>query len=172
LEKDGRIVVFRVLVDAGTYIRKLCFDMGEAMGTGMSMVELRRIRSGQFTEKDAYTLNQLAYSMYEYKQGDDQSVYNLFLPVEMALTDMPMIVVRETAVPNLYKGAPLTAPGVLCVSKSLQPSAEAAVFSQEGELVEVASINKDVSEIVSAKNGIVAVPIRVLQPIRGNRPNC
>lgn len=172
LEKDGTLVVFRALVDAGTYIRKLCFDMGEALGVGMSMVELRRIRSGQFTEEDAYTLNQLVYSMQKYRQGDDHSVYDLFLPVEKALQDKPVIVVRQTAVQNLYRGAPLTAPGVLCVSKTLQPSTEAAVFSQEGELVEVARVDKGLSEIVSAKSGVIAVPVRVMQPIRVSRPNC
>ena len=49
-ETDGRNVLFKVGCEAGTYIRKLCFDIGEILGVGAHMQELRRTRSGSFTE--------------------------------------------------------------------------------------------------------------------------
>jgi hypothetical protein len=42
LEIKGRDVLFRVSCDAGTYIRTLCVDVGEALGCGANMVSLRR----------------------------------------------------------------------------------------------------------------------------------
>ncbi len=55
LDIEGRLVLFRVQCDAGTYIRSLCHHMGLALGVGGHMQELRRTRSGTFSEDvDAY----------------------------------------------------------------------------------------------------------------------
>ena len=51
LEIDGRNVLFQVDCDAGTYIRTLCVDIGEALGVGANMEALRRTRSGAMTER-------------------------------------------------------------------------------------------------------------------------
>ncbi len=40
----------------GTYIRTLCNDIGERLGTGACMTQLERIRSGRFGLKDCITL--------------------------------------------------------------------------------------------------------------------
>ena len=46
IEKDGRNVLFKVGCEGGTYIRKLCFDVGEILGVGGHMQELRRTTRG------------------------------------------------------------------------------------------------------------------------------
>ncbi len=46
IERDGRNVLFKVGCEGGTYIRKLCFDIGEILGVGGHMQELRRTRAG------------------------------------------------------------------------------------------------------------------------------
>jgi H/ACA ribonucleoprotein complex subunit 4 len=167
IEIKGRYVLFRALTDAGTYIRKLCFDIGEALGVGASMVELRRTKSGSFTEEDAVTLNQLAYALHLYKtQGDEDKLYKYFVPVERAINDLPVIIVRESAATNLYKGAALTMPGVLCASKNLERNKEVLVYSQKGDLIEIAKAKKGINDILNSKSGIVAVPVRVLDPIK------
>ena len=51
--KDEQFVLFRVSCQHGTYIRKLCSDMGDAFECGAQMQELRRTKAGPFTEKDA-----------------------------------------------------------------------------------------------------------------------
>ena len=43
-------MLMRVGCQAGTYIRKLCFDIGLALGTGANMEELRRTKAGPFRE--------------------------------------------------------------------------------------------------------------------------
>jgi H/ACA ribonucleoprotein complex subunit 4 len=56
---DGRNWLFTVACESGTYIRKLCFDVGEVLGGGAHMHELRRTRSGPFTEGDLVTMYDL-----------------------------------------------------------------------------------------------------------------
>ena len=55
LDIDGRDVLMRVVCDAGTYVRTLCVDIGDLLGCGANMVELRRTRSGKMTEDRAHT---------------------------------------------------------------------------------------------------------------------
>jgi len=50
LDQKERLVLLRILCQAGTYVRKLFYDMGEILGPGATMVELRRTRVDHFTE--------------------------------------------------------------------------------------------------------------------------
>ncbi len=70
IETDGRNVLFKVGCEAGTYIRKLCFDIGEILGVGAHMQELRRTRSGSFTENSTskVTLHDVAYWFGEWER--------------------------------------------------------------------------------------------------------
>lgn len=43
----------------GTYIRTLCYDIGQELGTGAYMSALLRVRSGQFTLNTAHTLDEI-----------------------------------------------------------------------------------------------------------------
>jgi tRNA pseudouridine55 synthase len=56
---NGRDVDFRVTCSKGTYIRTLCNDIGEKLGCGAHMSQLRRIRSGEFHIKDAIALKDI-----------------------------------------------------------------------------------------------------------------
>ncbi len=53
-------VHFRVICSTGTYIRSLANDLGEKLGCGGYLSELRRTRIGEFTVQDALTINQFA----------------------------------------------------------------------------------------------------------------
>ena len=55
LEIDGQDVLFKIGCEGGTYIRKYCHDIGEALGIGAHMAELRRTKSGPFTEDETLT---------------------------------------------------------------------------------------------------------------------
>jgi tRNA pseudouridine55 synthase len=50
---------FRARVEAGTYIRALAHDLGQALGCGAHLAELRRTRSGEFDLMHAVSLEQL-----------------------------------------------------------------------------------------------------------------
>lgn len=52
------IVHFRVVCGTGTYIRSLAHDMGQVLGTGAYLSELRRTRIGEYNVSDGDTLEE------------------------------------------------------------------------------------------------------------------
>jgi tRNA pseudouridine55 synthase len=59
LNLDLPRVAFRAVCTKGTYVRTLCSDIGDLLGCGAHLCELRRTRSGSFDVKDAHTLDDL-----------------------------------------------------------------------------------------------------------------
>ena len=57
MEADG--IRLRVHCSKGTYIRTFCKDIGEALGCGGCMAELRRVRAGEYTIEEAVPLQVL-----------------------------------------------------------------------------------------------------------------
>ena len=53
----GKDFLFIAEVQGGTYIRKLISNLGEELGIGAHMLELRRIRAGIFKEEDSEFVN-------------------------------------------------------------------------------------------------------------------
>ena len=59
LGMNGSDIRLRVHCSKGTYIRTLCKDIGEVLGCGGCMTQLRRTAAGSYTEKDAIPLTRL-----------------------------------------------------------------------------------------------------------------
>jgi tRNA pseudouridine55 synthase len=59
LKLDLPRVQFGVTCTKGTYVRTLCADIGDALGCGAHLADLRRTRSGDFDVKDAHPLEKL-----------------------------------------------------------------------------------------------------------------
>ena len=57
---EGPEVSLRVECGAGTYVRSIAHDAGQALGCGAHLKSLVRLQSGQFTIDQARTLDQLA----------------------------------------------------------------------------------------------------------------
>jgi H/ACA ribonucleoprotein complex subunit 4 len=172
LENDGRNVLFIVGCEAGTYIRKLCFDVGEILGVGAHMQELRRTRSGPFTENSAskVTLHDVAYWFGEWEQKKDETILPRFIvPMEEALGLLPKVFVRDSAVDALCHGANLTAPGVLQVESGITKGSILAVFTLKGEAVALGKAFVSTEEMLDLRHGAVAGLERVLME-RGTYP--
>lgn len=173
LEMGGRNVLFRVGCEGGTYVRKLCFDMGEALGCGAHMQELRRTRAGPFVENgDIVTLHDVAYWFMEWQERKDERVLRKIIqPMEKALALVPKIYIRDSAVDAVCHGASLTAPGVLSVETGINHNAMVAVFTLKGEAIALAKAVASTEEILNMVHGVVAESKRVLMP-RGTYPKC
>jgi H/ACA ribonucleoprotein complex subunit 4 len=172
LEKDGRNVLFRVGCEGGTYIRKLCFDVGEVLGVGAHMQELRRTRAGPFTEDSQcfVTLHEVANWFAEWQENKDDAILRKFVqPMENALALLPKIVVRDSAVDALCHGANLTAPGVLTVESGIAQDSVATILTLKGEAVALAQALVSSQEMLSLNHGVVAALNRVVMP-RGTYP--
>ena len=173
LEMDGRNVLFKVGCEGGTYIRKLCYDIGEVLGCGAHMQELRRTRAGPFIEnEDIVTLLDVAYWFMEWQQQKDEKILRRFIqPMERALALVPKIYIRDSAVDAICHGANLTAPGVLSLESGINSGSLVAVLTLKGEAVALAKAVASAEEILNMEHGIVAKTERVLMP-RGTYPKC
>lgn len=171
LETDGRNVLFKVGCEAGTYIRKLCHDLGEALGCGAHMQELRRTRVGPFKEGEALvTLHDVSYTFAEWKEtGDENLLKKIIYPMEKALELLPKICIRDSAVDAVCHGANLAAPGVLYLDEEIKPKDAVGVFTQKGEAVTLSTALASTEEILRMNHGFVAKTQRVLMP-RGVYP--
>jgi H/ACA ribonucleoprotein complex subunit 4 len=172
IEMDGRNVLFKVGCEGGTYIRKLCYDIGEILGAGAHMQELRRTRAGPFVDNsnDRVTLHDVAYWFAEWEEKRDAKILRKFIqPMEAALALIPKIVVRDSAVDAVCHGANLTAPGILSVDTGIVKGSMAAVLTLKGEAVALATALLSTEEILDLTHGTVATLQRVVMP-RGTYP--
>ena len=171
LETDGKNVLFRVGCEAGTYIRKLCYDVGEALGSGAHMRELRRTRAGPFAEGEGLTtLHEVSYLYELWQETKDESVPRKFIiPMEKALKLLPKVYIRDSAVDALCHGAHLAAPGVLSLETGIEANDVVAVFTQKGEAVALAKALASTEQILNSDHGFMTKSQRVLMP-RGVYP--
>jgi H/ACA ribonucleoprotein complex subunit 4 len=170
LETEGRNVLFKVGCEGGTYIRKLCFDVGEILGCGAHMQELRRTRAGPFIEEGSATLHEIAYLFSEWQEKKDADLLKRFVqPMEHSLDLMAKIYVRDSAVDALCHGASLTAPGILSLETGIKKGSMVSVLSLKGEAVALAKAEAETEEILNMDHGVAARTIRVLM-LRGTYP--
>jgi H/ACA ribonucleoprotein complex subunit 4 len=170
LEGDGRNWLFNVSCQSGTYIRKLCFDVGEVLGTGAHMHELRRNRSGPFVEKELITLFDLADAIdMRDEQGDVEPLKELLLPLERGLDLVPKIWVRDSAVDAICNGAQLAVPGILHLESGIKKKDMVAVMTLKGEGVALMEAEMTDEDMIDSDHGIAASHIRVIMP-RGTYP--
>ena len=174
IEMDGRNVLFKVGCEGGTYIRKLCFDVGEILGVGAHMQELRRTRAGPFTENSAnirQPCTTLPTGLANRSEQKNNAILCKFIqPMEIALTLLPKIIVRDSAVDALCHGANLTAPGVVTGRQRHREGFGNGHLHVEGRSHRVGSSRMSPPKKRSSFNhGTVAALKRVVMP-RGTYP--
>ena len=164
IEQKERLLLTRILCEAGTYIRKLYYDIGEILGPGATMVELRRTRVDQFYERDGLvTLHELAdaFAIWEEKK-DDAKLLKMIKPVEYALSELKSVVIRDSAVDAMCHGAQLAIPGILQISQNLKKGDVVGVYTQKGEAVALAEATMSEEEIQDATKGYAFETKRII----------
>jgi len=159
-------VLFRVGCQAGTYIRKLCFDVGEALGVGAHMEELRRTRTGPFTEdEELVTLYDLrdAYAALE-EEGKEEPLRKLVQPVESTFGSVPKVYLRDSAVDAVCHGAKLAVPGISKVDSGISPRDWVGFFTLKGELVGIGRAVLSTEQVMESEHGIAFETHRVIMP--------
>lgn len=165
VEIEGRQVLFRVACQAGTYIRKLVYDIGEVLEVGAHMRELRRTRSGSFTENGLYTL----YDILKLSQAsaDDKETIarQIVRPMEDAFDYIPKIHIRDSAVSSICHGADLAVPGIVKLSEGIRPKTAVALFTLKGELVALSRALMGTEQMIKDERGLAAKTVRVVMPV-------
>ncbi|MFW6283327.1 MAG: hypothetical protein ACOC1P_04720, partial [Minisyncoccales bacterium] len=90
----------------GTYARKLVSDLGEEIGIGGHMLELRRLKAGPFSENKqegkngdeidgCVNLYDFEKAIEEYKNGDDKKLRDLIIPAEVVSELYPVLELKN-----------------------------------------------------------------------------
>jgi H/ACA ribonucleoprotein complex subunit 4 len=163
LEMRERDALLRVSCEAGTYIRKLCVDMGIALGTGANMQALRRTRTASVGEADCVSMHDVRDAMEWYKQdGDEAELRRVVWPMERLLAHLPKVVLRDSAIDAICHGANLAMPGIVGVDEGIAAGDVVLLQSLKGEGVALAKALVDSEAIVAADAGFATETMRVL----------
>jgi len=119
-------LAFFVRCSAGTYIRALARDIGEALGCGAHVASLRRTQVGPFSLADAVTLQDLEEAA--------RTRQVTLLPMDRALANWPAVTLDEPTARRLKQGQRVALPGLLA-----QPAAKARVYDANGRFFAIAS---------------------------------
>lgn len=159
IEEDN--ILFRVGCQAGTYIRKLCSDLGEILGTGAHMAALRRTKAGPFTEENKVSLQDLKDAKVWMDEGDDEPMRKCIQPIENAVEHLPKVWVQDGAVRTICHGASLKVPGVVKYNE-FDKDQVIAVMTLKDELVCIATSQMNSNKIKKEARGLVCISIKVL----------
>jgi tRNA pseudouridine55 synthase len=147
-------VRFTVTCSKGTYVRTLCADMGDRLGCGAALEQLRRTRSGIFRLQDAVRLDG------ESDDGIRARLEQGLIPMNRALPGLRDIVIPPLFEQKLAKGHQPDVEGLAALQIPSLAAADVVKFiSGEGRLVALARMLVSAGEIPSLPPGAQAACI-------------
>ena len=172
LEIEKNKALLRIGCQAGTYIRKICSDMGEALKVGAHMAELRRTRTACFKEDESLaTLHDLKDAYVFWKEDEDEKyLRKVILPIEKAIEHLPKVMIRDSAIDAICHGAALAAPGILQVETGIKKNDLVGILSLKGELIALGRAQKTTNELLNSSHGIVIKTEKVIMD-KGTYPS-
>ncbi len=90
----------RLVVSSGTYVRALCRDIGQALGSAATMSALTRKRIGKFTITESIPPERL--------DNPDTDWHQIIVPIDEVLDFLPHITITESEAKALLAGRPAT----------------------------------------------------------------
>lgn len=129
-DKAGRpLISMEVKCSKGTYIRTLCHDIGEELGTGAYMAALTRTRAGVFKLDESYTLEEI-------EQHQD-NWGTIIKPVDYPLRHLEKVSIKPQVLDRILNG------NRVAVEDGLK-SGLVRIYEPQGRLVAIAaSLNDD-----------------------------
>ncbi|BBP85539.1 MULTISPECIES: tRNA pseudouridine(55) synthase TruB [Pseudomonas] len=96
-----------VACSKGTYIRTLVEDLGQVLGCGAHVAELRRTQAGPFSLAQAITLEELEKA---HAEGGNEALDRFLLPEDSGLEHWPLVQLSEHSAYYWLHGQPVRAP--------------------------------------------------------------
>lgn len=126
-------IAFTVRCSRGTYVRTLADDIGQALGVGAHLTQLRRTASGCFTQTDVFTLADLSST------DPEKLLQKKFISINKALAHLPELHLTESGCRRIRNGiAPV--PDDIESGRGKLPDAERVRLLFAGELQSVCDI--------------------------------
>lgn len=156
-------VLLRISCESGTYIRTLIHDIGEVLGVGANMVELRRSRSGWLREDSSVTLQRLRDAWEFFKEtGSEEELGCVIQPSELLVDHLPKAYLKDSAVDAVCHGAPVGRPGLGALDTRVRKGSQTAVMTLKGEIVALGTSMMDYGEAVGRSKGMCIKVDRVV----------
>lgn len=128
-KSDKAFIIFDVECSKGTYMRTLCYDIGELLGCGGHMNSLVRTRSGPFLLENSHTLDYLEELKAESK------LETALISMDQALLKMPSVYISHSNAIKMKNG--------LCVSLEGLTAGLTRVYHENGAFL---AIGKTIEE--------------------------
>ncbi|MFB6250937.1 MAG: RNA-guided pseudouridylation complex pseudouridine synthase subunit Cbf5 [Halobellus sp.] len=129
LETSDRQALVRIRCESGTYVRKLCHDIGLAAGTGAHMGDLRRTGTDPFDDRTLVSTADLTDALAFAAEGDETPLRDVVSPAERSLAHLPRLTVAFSAAEQIANGAPVYAPGIIDVGPDVSDHREDALVA-------------------------------------------
>jgi tRNA pseudouridine55 synthase len=120
---------FEVCCSAGTYVRTMCADIGDALGCGAHLTELCRTESGGFSLDEAIALDSLE------RLAGTGKISSCIIPMSVALRGMPHVSADDELVQKIQHGHQVTREEVTAEAEETCPWIK--VTDSQGNLVAV-----------------------------------
>ncbi len=128
IDIENKSVKIDVSCSKGTYIRTLCHDIGQKLGTGAYMNTLERTKTGPFELSKSYTVEELL------KMKEEGTLETAIIPTDAVFADYPQIVLNEKQTRSITNGIRMSYNGAegqsyrlydenkrfLCISKCME----------------------------------------------------
>lgn len=137
----------RIECGRGTYVRTLCSDLGEALGTGAAMEKLVRTRVGPYTLEDALPWDRVR------EARDGALFWDRLLPSDSALGHLPAVGLAPADGEALLHGRTVPLPAASSGARGL-----VRLYAADGEFLGVGQV---------VTGGVQVKPERILH---GDRP--
>ena len=125
LSCENGLARFRAWVSSGTYLRSLAHDLGQKLGLGGHLAELKRTAVREFSIEEAHSLEQVEKAMA------GGQIDELFLHPRLVLPEFPAVVASEESVAKVRHGAAVNLP-------EFSQAAIVRVFAGQRELLAIA----------------------------------
>ncbi|MFH0886989.1 MAG: tRNA pseudouridine(55) synthase TruB [bacterium] len=130
----------RVVCSKGTYMRTLCKDIGDALGCGGHMAELRRTRCGKFDIKNSVPLNMIE---------DKADAAKYLISMDSAIDFMPRVKVPQDLIKKVLTGQTIPKNAF----SDIPDSSVLALFDAFGNFIAIAQNQDNIKPIKVFSNG-------------------
>lgn len=174
MEYSENLFLLRISCQAGTYVRKLIYDIGEVLSCGATMLELRRTRVSNFAEmnRPLSRLHDIVEAFQTYTEsGEENLIRTIIRPVEECLKSISAVIIKDSAVDALCHGAQLAIPGIVAIDKNLIKGQLVGIYTLKRELVGLGQSLMDADSVKQTTKGIACSLNRlIMRP--GTYPKC
>jgi len=117
----------------GTYIRTLAEDIGEQLGCGAHVIELRRLAVAPYEQQKMHSLDDLSKVV---EREGIAGLQQFLLPIETALQKLPTIKLTTDSAYYFRMGQPVRVPNV-------PRDGLIRIFSEEGQFLGIGEVLED-----------------------------